>query len=149
MAIQHLQIEEYGGVHGVRDKGLLESAVFRPQVGYYANAAEEAAALMESLANNHPFFDGNKRVAFAATHTFLLLNGYDLEVDPDAAYKFMMNSIAKGEFRFSQILGWINPHLLKSRADFKAFDKIMKRRGGRLPRAGDEMPGGKSKSPRS
>lgn len=112
MAIQHLQTEEYGGTHGVRDKGLLESAVFRPQVGYYANAAEEAAALMESLANNHPFFDGNKRVAFAATHTFLLVNGYDLKVDPHAAYKFMMNSIAKGEFRFAQILGWINAHIV-------------------------------------
>jgi len=112
MAIQHLQIEEYGGVHGVRDKGLLESAVFRPQVGYYANAAEEAAALMESLANNHPFFDGNKRVAFAATHTFLLLNGYDLTVDPSAAYTFMMDSIANSEFRFSKILGWINSNIV-------------------------------------
>src|SRR5215510_7984589 len=108
MAMQQLQIDEYGGVHGVRDKGLLESAVFRPQVGYYANAAEEAAALMESLANNHPFFDGNKRVAFAATHTFLLLNWYDLAIDPNAAFTFMMDSIASSEFRFSGILGWIN-----------------------------------------
>ena len=113
MAIQHLQIEEYGGVHGLRDKGLLESAVFRPQVGYYANAAEEPAALMESLANNHPFFDGNKRVAFAATHTFLLLNGYDLQVDPLSVYEFMMNSISNSEFRFSQILGWINARICK------------------------------------
>jgi death on curing protein len=112
MAIQHLQIEEYGGVHGVRDKGLLESAVFRPQVGYYANAAEEAAALMESLANNHPFFDGNKRVAFAATHTFLLLNGYDLAIDPNAASTFMMDAIGNSEFRFSKILGWINSNIV-------------------------------------
>jgi len=113
MAIQHLQIEEYGGVHGVRDKGLLESAVFRPQVGYYANAAEEAAALMESLANNHPFFDGNERVAFAATHTFLLLNGYDLAIDPNAVYAFLMDSIANSEFRFSKILGWINSNVVR------------------------------------
>jgi len=113
MAMQQLQIDEYGGVHGVRDKGLLESAVFRPQVGYYANAAEEAAALMESLANNHPFFDGNKRVAFAATHTFLLLNGYDLAIDPNAAYTFMMDSIANSEFRFSKILGWINSNIVR------------------------------------
>lgn len=95
----------------MRDKGLLESAVFRPQVGYYADAAEEAAALMESLANNHPFFDGNKRVAFAATHTFLLINGYDLETDPLAAHEFMI--AAKGEFRFAQILGWIKSHVVK------------------------------------
>ncbi len=98
----------------MRDKGLLESAVFRPQVGYYADAAEEAAALMESLANNHPFFDGNKRVAFAATHTFLLVNGCDLETDPLEAYEFMMSSIAKGEFRFAQILGWIKSHIVKT-----------------------------------
>jgi len=114
MAIQHLQIEEYGGVHGVRDKGLLESAVFRPQVGYYANAAEEAAALMESLANNHPFFDGNKRVAFAAAHTFLLLSGYDLAIDPNAVYAYMMDSIASSEFLFSKILGWINSNIVTS-----------------------------------
>jgi death-on-curing protein len=81
LQIHHQQIDEYGGAHGLRDKGLLESAVFRPQIGYYNNTAEEAAALMESLANNHPFLDGNKRVAFAVAHTFLLVNGFDLEVN--------------------------------------------------------------------
>ena len=69
LAIHHLQIEEYGGSHGIRDRGLLESAVFRPQIGYYNDIREEAAALMESLANNHPFLDGNKRTAFASVHT--------------------------------------------------------------------------------
>ena len=102
LQIHHQQIDNYGGAHGIRDKGLLESAVFRPQVGYYNNIAEEAAALMESLANNHPFLDGNKRVAFAAAHTFLLVNGCDLEAKPLAAYGFMMHSIARGEFRFGQ-----------------------------------------------
>ena len=66
---------------------------------------------MESLANNHPFLDGNKRIAFAAAHTFLLVNGYDLEVKPLAAYEFMMHSIARGEFRFAPILEWINNHI--------------------------------------
>jgi death on curing protein len=51
---------------------------------------------MESLANNRPFLDGNKRIAFAAAHTFLLVNGYDLEVSSLAAYEFMMQSIARG-----------------------------------------------------
>ena len=111
LQIHHQLIGNYGGTHGVRDKGLLESAVFRPQIGYYNNVAEEATALMESLANNHPFLDGNKRVAFAAAHTFLLVNGYDLEVDPLVAYDFVMQSIARGEFRFSPILKWINDHL--------------------------------------
>jgi death-on-curing protein len=111
LQIQHQLIENYGGIHGVRDKGLLESAVFRPQIGYYNNIAEEAAALMESLANNHPFLDGNKRVAFAAAHTFLLINGHDLDVDILTAYNFMMQSIARGEFRFAAILKWINAHI--------------------------------------
>jgi death-on-curing protein len=111
LEIHHQQIDNYGGARGLRDKGLLESAVFRPQIGYYSTIAEEAAALMESLANNHPFLDGNKRVAFAAGHTFLLVNGYDLEVKPLAAYEFMMQSIARGEFRFGAILKWINNHI--------------------------------------
>lgn len=112
-AIHREQIDEYGGVQGIRDKGRLESAVFRPQVGYYTSAAEEAAALMESLANNHPFLDGNKRTAFAAAHTFLLINGYDLEVSSVAAYQFVMESMAEGDFRFAQILKWINAHLVE------------------------------------
>jgi death-on-curing protein len=111
LQMHHQQIEEYGGIHGIRDKGLLESAVFRPQTGYYNSLAEEAAALMESLANNHPFLDGNKRTFFAAAHTFLLINGHDLEVNPLAAYDFMIQEIVKGEFRFGRILAWINIHI--------------------------------------
>jgi death-on-curing protein len=107
LLIHHLQIEEYGGVHGIRDNGLLESAVFRPQSGYYNNIQEEAAALMESLANNHPFLDGNKRTAFAAVHTFLLVNNYDLRVGSLNAYKFISDALAKNEFRFSLILAWL------------------------------------------
>jgi death-on-curing protein len=111
LQIHHQQIENYGGAHGLRDTGLLESAVFRPQFGYYNTIAEEAAAMMEPLTNNHPFLDGNKRVAFAAAHIFLLVNGYDLEVKPLAAYEFMMQSIARGDFRFGPILEWINNHI--------------------------------------
>src|SRR5437899_3206859 len=111
LQIHHQQIDNYGGAHGLRDTGLLESAVFRPQIGYYNTIAEEAAALMESLANNHPFLDGNKRVAFAAAHTFLLVNGYDLEVPPLAAFEFMMQSISSVMFRFGLILEWIKNHI--------------------------------------
>jgi len=111
LAIHHRQIEHYGGIHGVRDQGALEAAVFRPQTGYYANLAEEAAALMESLANNHPFIDGNKRVAFDATHTFLLVNGFTIVADPAETYVFMIESMAQGRFRFPFILDWINAHL--------------------------------------
>jgi death-on-curing protein len=112
-AIHHLQIEEYGGIQEIRDRGLLESAVFRPQTGYYNSIQEEAAALMESLANNHPFLDGNKRVAFASVHTFLLVNGYDLHTDPLRAAKFMFETITKGEFRFGVILKWLTAHIVK------------------------------------
>jgi death-on-curing protein len=111
LAIHHRQIEHYGGIHGLRDQGALEAAVFRPQTGYYANLAEEAAALMESLANNHAFLDGNKRVAFDATHTFLLVNGFTLVADPAETYVFMIDSMAHGKFRFPFILDWINAHL--------------------------------------
>ena len=111
LQMHHQQVKEYGGIHGIRDKGRLESAVFRPQTGYYTSIAEEAAALMESLANNHPFLDGNKRIAFAAAHTFLLINGHDLEVDPLDTYDFMIQAIVKGEFRFGPILAWINTHI--------------------------------------
>ena len=113
LTIHKRQIDQYGGIDGVRDSGLLESAVFRPQTGYYNSVAEESAALMESLANNHPFFDGNKRVAFAAAHTFLLVNGFDLAVDSISVFEFMMSSISSGEFRFTQILKWINDHIIE------------------------------------
>jgi death on curing protein len=111
LAIHHRQIEAYGGIHGLRDQGSLEAAVFRPQTGYYNSLAEEAAALMESLANNHAFLDGNKRVAFDATHTFLLVNGFTIEADPLATYTFITDSMAQGKFRFPLILDWISAHL--------------------------------------
>ena len=75
LSIHQDQIRRCGGAAGVRDQGLLEAAVFRPQSGYYADLIEEAAALWESLSQNHPFFDGNKRTAFAATYTFPRVNG--------------------------------------------------------------------------
>jgi len=111
LAIHHRQIEAYGGIHGVRDQGALESAVFRPQNGYYNNLAEEAAAFMESLTNNHAFLDGNKRVAFDATHTFLLVNGFTLIADPAETYVFITQSLAQGKFRFPVIRDWIQGHM--------------------------------------
>jgi len=114
LAIRHRQIESYGGSHGVRDVGVLEGAVFRPQTGYYTSLAEEAAALMESLANNHPFLDGNKRVAFDACHTFLLMNGFTIEADPVETCVFMVDAIAEGRFRFPVILDWLNAHIKPS-----------------------------------
>lgn len=66
---------------------------------------------MESLANNHPFVDGNKRVSFAVTDTFLRLNGFYLEVEPEAAPSFIEGSIARGKFRFSLIRDWLQTYV--------------------------------------
>jgi death-on-curing protein len=96
-------IEEFGGSVGLRDQAGLEAAIFRPQIGYYSDLVEEAAALMESLANNHPLVDGNKRVSFAATDTFLRLNGFYLEVEPLETHKFIIEHIAESKFRFAPL----------------------------------------------
>ena len=101
-------IDEFGGIHGLRDRAALEAAVFRPQNGYYNSLAEEAAALMESLANNHPFVDGNKRIAFSAADTFLAGNGLYLDVGAVETYRFMIESLSGSAFRFGPILDWIN-----------------------------------------
>jgi death on curing protein len=111
LAIHHHQIEEYGGSHGIRDQGALEAAVFRPQTGYYNDMSEEAAALMESLVNNHTFLDGNKRVGFAAAHTFLLINGFDLDITSQTAAGFVLKTMAEGNFRFTLLHEWISAHL--------------------------------------
>src|SRR6202162_2705193 len=105
--MQHRLIELFGGRHGVRDKGAVEAAVFRPQIGYYNSLEEEAAVLMESLANNHGFLDGNKRIAFAAADVFLRRNGFYIEVDAQAGHKFIYGSMDRGEFRFPKIHDWI------------------------------------------
>jgi death on curing protein len=112
LAIHHHQIEEYGGERGMLNQGGLEAAVFRPQTGYYNDLSEEAAALLESLVNNHPFVDGNKRVGFAAMHTFLLLNGFDLDVSGEAAYEFMVETMEASKFRFALLHEWISSHLV-------------------------------------
>jgi death-on-curing protein len=109
--MQHLLIDRFGGLHGVRDKNAVEAAVFRPQTGYYNSIEEEAAALMESLGNNHGFRDGNKRIAFAAAATFLEINGFRLEVDAVEGNELVYGSMDRHEFRFPGILEWIRQHV--------------------------------------
>lgn len=108
--MQHRLIDLFGGLHGVRDAGAVEAAVFRPQTGYYDSIEEEASALMESLGMNHGFIDGNKRIAFAAGDVFLRMNGSYLDVTPDDGYSFIEGSIARSEFRFARILEWVRGH---------------------------------------
>jgi death on curing protein len=107
VAIHGDQIERYGGFAGVRDFGLLEAALFRPQTGYYADLIEEVAALWESLAQNHPFTDGNKRTAFAATYTFLAINGARLTAGADDAYAFISGRYEANDFSCERLVAWL------------------------------------------
>lgn len=111
LAIHGDQIERYGGAPGVRDLGLLEAALFRPQTGYYADLIEEAAALWESLAQNHPFIDGNKRVAFACAYTFLAINGARIAADPLAAYDFINGLYEAHDFTFNNLVAWLRQNV--------------------------------------
>jgi death-on-curing protein len=115
--MQHRLIELFGGIHGVRDKGAVEAAIFRPQTGYYNSIEEEAAALMESLGNNHGFLDGNKRIAFTATDVFLRRNRLYIEVEGVDGYTFIDGSISRQEFRFAQILDWLRQHIKPLKQD--------------------------------
>src|ERR1700756_842936 len=101
--IQYRLIEMFGGLHGVRDKGAVEAAVFRPQTGYYDSIEEEAASLMESLANNHGFLDGKKRIAFTAADVFLRRNGFYIKIEGREAHAFIVGSMERQEFRFGEI----------------------------------------------
>ena len=107
LAIHDDQIDRYGGSAGIRDRGLLEAALYRPQTGYYADLIEEAAALWESLAQNHPFIDGNKRTAFAVTYTFLAINGARITADADATYGFISGLYETGTFEFGRLADWL------------------------------------------
>jgi len=108
LAIHADQIERYGGTPGVRDLGLLEAALFRPRTGHYAGLIEEAAALWESLAQNHPFIDGNKRTAFAAAYTFLAINGARLIADAQQTFNFIAGLYEGNRFRFEELVRWLH-----------------------------------------
>jgi death on curing protein len=114
LAIHSILIQRYGGTHGIRDRGALESALFRLQSGYYADIVSEAAALMESLAINHPFVDGNKRVAFAATDIFLRINGYRINCESMIIYTDMMQMFDTGTFDLAHLEPWLRKLVIKA-----------------------------------
>ncbi|MBI3319668.1 MAG: type II toxin-antitoxin system death-on-curing family toxin [Candidatus Omnitrophica bacterium] len=107
-------IQDSGGTIGLRDEGLLESAVYRPQASFggqdlYADLFSKAAVLGHSIISNHPFVDGNKRVGFEAMRLMLRLNGYDLRASLDAKYDFVIE-IAKGKLSEQAIADWLKQH---------------------------------------
>lgn len=107
LELHRRQIALYGGASGVRDLGLIESALLRPQTGYYADLIEEAAALWESLAMNHGFVDGNKRVAFESVDVFLGLNGFEIVADPDDVIAFIYHHLESGTFNKDVLDAWL------------------------------------------
>ena len=100
-------MQRYGGAPGVRDPGALEAALFRPQTGYYDDIVAEAAALLESLGINHPFVDGNKRIAFAAADVFLRINGWRLQRASMQVHAEMIEMFETGTFDIAHLDPWL------------------------------------------
>jgi death-on-curing protein len=115
IAAHALLIARFGGSLGIRDPGALESALARPQSGYYGDIIQEAAALWESLSQNHPFVDGNKRVAVTLTAAFLTVNGYRLEFDDSEAFTFLIALYETGTMGFREIEKWLRRHAVNTR----------------------------------
>lgn len=114
LAIHAMLIDGFGGTDGVRDLGALEAAVFRPQTGYYEDPNAEAAALFESLIQNHPFLDGNKRVALAAADVHLRLHGLELGGDSMEHHRFIIGLMEAGELDWKAIDAWLRENVEKS-----------------------------------
>jgi death-on-curing protein len=115
--IHNILIDKFGGSKGIRDLAGLESAIARPfatfdQLDLYPSPIDKAAAIFESLIINHPFIDGNKRIAYVLLRLILLENKMDIEATFEEKYKFVILA-SKGEYRFEEIKFWINSNLKK------------------------------------
>ncbi len=115
LAIHARQIEKFGGMAGIRDEGLLDSALAQPQATFFGELlhptiAEQAAAYLYHLAQNHPFLDGNKRTAFATMIAFLSINGYDLDLTQEEAFDLLMR-VARGRISKEEVAVFIREHL--------------------------------------
>jgi death-on-curing protein len=113
VAVHARVIARFGGSEGIRDYGALESALARPRSGYYSDLIQEAAALWESLSQNHAFLDGNKRVAVTVTAAFLRVNGYRLEFDDLDAFSFLTGLYETGRMRFEELDRWLRQHAIR------------------------------------
>ena len=113
LAIHRLQIAEHGGEPGVRDLGLLESALVRPvnrtQYDPNADLASAAAACAFGISKNHPFMDGNKRTSLVAMETFLRINGFELKTTPEEKYLIFIQ-LAEGSLSEDELGDWIRSH---------------------------------------
>jgi death-on-curing protein len=107
MLMHDVLINRFGGSTGLRDRAGLEAALMRPQSGYHPDVIAQAAALFESLIINHPFIDGNKRIAFAAMDTFLRINNKRLNTDSAKAYRQIMHMFKVQELKFDHVDVWL------------------------------------------
>ncbi|WP_375468844.1 type II toxin-antitoxin system death-on-curing family toxin [uncultured Nostoc sp.] len=109
------EINSFGGTSGVRDEGLLDSALAQPQATFdgellHLTIHEQAAAYLYHLAMNHPFIDGNKRTAFAVMDTFITLNGYSLNLSQEQAYNLVIQVVLK-EISKEELSAFLELHL--------------------------------------
>jgi death-on-curing protein len=111
LALHAILIDEFGGAEGVRDLGALEAAVFRPQTGYYEDPIAQAAALLESLIQNHPFLDGNKRTAVAAADVHLRMNGLELAGDSLEHHRILIGLMERGDVDWKAIDPWLRDNV--------------------------------------
>jgi death on curing protein len=119
-------LQAYGGADGLRDEGLLESAIHAPQgsfggIEFYPNVYEKAAALGYSLTKNHAFVDGNKRVGFASMATFLRLNGYEIRCQEDEGVDIMLR-LAAGSCGREELVQWLESHCQASQSQADGQD---------------------------
>lgn len=117
LAIHSKLIKAFGGSHGVRDRTLLESAVYRPFMTFdgkdlYETPIDKASAILESIVKNHPFIDGNKRTGYVIMRLLLLANGLDIVATQKEKYDLVINIIS-GDLDFEGIKGWIGEYLKK------------------------------------
>jgi death-on-curing protein len=110
LELHRLVLARFGGQPGARDLGMLQSTLGRPQTGYYDTLWQQAAALLQSLAMSHAFIDGNKRVAFALTATFLRMNKHRLVVTATDGEAFLLQRVIAGRADVAEIAGWLESH---------------------------------------
>jgi death on curing protein len=109
--IHKLLIDQFGGIHGVRDERSLNSAINRPfatfdQQELYPEPIEKAAAILESIVTNHPFIDGNKRTGYVLARLLLFKAGLNIEATQEEKFE-MVISVSKSQWKFKQIKDWL------------------------------------------
>ena len=117
ISIHQVLIEKFGGASGIKDRGALEAALYRPyatfdQKDLYPSPVEKAAAILESILINHPFIDGNKRTGYVLMRLTLLEGGLDIMANQKDKYEFVIQ-VSEGKMDISRIKDWIASHIEK------------------------------------